>query len=160
MRQPEPAGSAAADAAKLLREARTAALATLDLASGAPYVSLVTVALDADGAPLLLLSKLARHTANLDADPRVSLLFTPAGRAPGDPLATARVTVMGRIEPTASATARSRFLARHPEAEMYASFADFRFFALHVQSAHFIGGFGRIVDVAGAELAAAVMRIG
>ena len=133
---PETAGPgqilarAAADAARLMRMQHACALATLDAASGLPYVSLVTVALDDDGAPLLLIWRLARHTQNLDADPRSSLLFTPTGIVTGDPLAAARVTVMGTLAPTRSPTARVRFLASHPEAEMYAGFADFCFFAM------------------------------
>src|SRR6202166_4040180 len=58
---------------KLLREGRSGALATLMPGSGDPYCSLVNVATAADGAPLLLISKLALHTKNILADPRVSL---------------------------------------------------------------------------------------
>jgi putative heme iron utilization protein len=134
-----------------------AALATIDRANGHPYVSLVTVALDEKGAPVLLLSRLARHTQNLDADPRGSLLFEPVDMAAGDPLALGRVTVMGTLAPIAAddprlAVARARFLARHPDASAYAGFADFRFFAMAVERAHFIGGFGRIVEIDGADL--------
>ena len=49
-------------AKKLLREARSGALATLMQDSGDPYCSLVNVATTVDGAPVLLLSKLALHT--------------------------------------------------------------------------------------------------
>ena len=152
-------GAAAADAARLMCAAKTSALATLDRASGQPYASLVTIATDKDGAPLVLISGLARHTQNLDADPRSSLLFTPVGMPTGDPLAGARVTVMGRMVPTASKTARERFLANNPEAAMYASFADFRLFAMAVEHAHFIGGFGRIIDVPGSVLLAAACNM-
>ena len=149
-------GAAAIDSARLMASARTAALATLDRASGLPYASQVTVALDGDGAPLLLISRLARHTQNLDADDRASLLFTPVTSSAGDPLASARVTVMGRLTPTASPTARVRFLARHPDAKIYADFPDFRVFGMTIDNAHFIGGFGRITDVLGPELLAAI----
>ena len=159
MSQPRPdhgaTQAAARDAATLMGETRTAALGTLDARSGHPYVSFVTAALDERGAPLLLLSRLARHTQNLERDPRASLLFTLADRAPGDPLAGARVTVLGRLVSTADPSARPCFLARHPESEMYAGFADFRFFALAIENAHFIGGFGRIIELSPADLAAA-----
>ena len=147
---------AARDVVRLLTGARTASLATLDHATGHPYVSLVTVALDVNGAPLMLLSTLARHTQNLKADPRASALFTPSDVAAGDPLATARVTVIGLVKPTPSPTAKPQFLANHPDAQMYVSFADFAFFALAPANAHFIGGFGRIIDIPGAELISAV----
>ncbi|MEQ1695978.1 MAG: pyridoxamine 5'-phosphate oxidase family protein, partial [Hyphomicrobiaceae bacterium] len=139
--------SAATDAATLMTGARRAALATLDRTSGHPYVSLVTIAVDANGSPLMLLSRLAKHTQNLEADPRASLLFEPASATGSDPLASARVTVMGVASPTPSPTARAKFLQHHPDAEMYASFGDFAFYALTLQSAHFIGGFGRIIEI-------------
>jgi heme iron utilization protein len=157
MTEASPLRSAAADVAALMSGAATAALGTLDAATGFPYVSFVTVALDTDGSPLLLISKLARHTRNLEADPRASLLFTGGAAAAGDPLASARVTVLGHLAPASSATARARFLARHRDAEMYASFTDFRFFALSIDTAHLIGGFGRIVEVAGADVRSALV---
>ena len=142
---------AIADAAKLTRAAKTASLATLDRASGHPYVSLVTLALDVTGAPLLLISKLARHTQNLMSDGRASLLVTPLV-SEGDPLALARLTLMGTLQPTASPTAKACFLARHPDAAVYANFDDFAFYCLTVANAHFIGGFGRIIDLSGPRL--------
>ena len=105
------------------------------------------------------MSQLALHTRNVDADARASVLIDGSD-AEGNPLAGGRVTLIGRLERTASATAARRFLARHPSAAGYASFADFSYFTLRVERAHFIGGFGRIaplpasdilVDVDGAE---------
>ena len=55
---------------------------------------------------------------------------------------------MGEARPSASPTALARFLARHPSAEGYAGFADFSIYALEVAGGHYIGGFGRIVDLA------------
>jgi putative heme iron utilization protein len=72
--------------------------------------------------------------------------------AAGDPLAGGRVTVMGRAFPTQRPGARARFLERHPAARMYADFPDFAFYELAVERAHFIGGFGRIVDLKVADL--------
>ena len=80
-------------AKKLLREGRSGALATLMAGSGDPYCSLVNVATAADGAPLLLISRLAVHTKNILADPRVSLMLDE--RKEGDPLQGARVMLMG-----------------------------------------------------------------
>lgn len=131
-------------AKRLVREARMGALASLR-ADGAPYASLVTVATAADNAPLLLLSRLARHTENIRRDPRVSLLIDE--RSGADPLRGARVSVAGRIAPTDEASAARRFLARHPTASGYASFADFQFWRFEVESAHLVAGFGRIVEL-------------
>ena len=143
-------------AANLIINARRAALATLHRTSVHPYVSLVTIAIDNNGWPLMLLSRLAKHTQNLEANPRASLLFEAPNVNGADPLASARVTVMGLASPTSSTTARARFLTHHPDAEMYASFSDFAFYAFATHSAHFIGGFGRIFEIPGPALTAAI----
>lgn len=135
----------------LIRKGRKAYLGTVDKSSGHPHVSLVTVATEPDGAPVLLISRLAVHTQNLLADARCTLLFDGTDLK-GDPLAGGRVTVIGSARLSDSATARRRFLARHPEAEGYASFADFAFYAIEVERAHYIGGFGRIVTLPGADV--------
>jgi heme iron utilization protein len=134
---------------RLLREAGKGALATL-LPGGAPYASLVTVATAMDGAPLLLLSRLARHTANVGADPRVSLLLEAEHER--DPLEGARVSLSGTLSRTEDPAARRRFLAHHPSAEAYAGFADFAFWRLEMSGAHLVAGFGRIVDLKAEDL--------
>jgi len=130
----------------LLREARSGALATLMAGSGDPYCSLVNVATAADGAPLLLISRLALHTRNILADPRVSLMFEE--RKPGDPLRGARIMLMGQAAATEDETARRRYLARHGDARMYADFPDFGFYRVVLSRIHLVAGFGRIVDLA------------
>jgi putative heme iron utilization protein len=137
-------------AKQLLREARSGALATLMPGSGDPYCSLVNVATAADGAPLLLISKLAVHTKNILADPRVSLMLDE--RKEGDPLEGARVMLMGRVAATDDPAARRRYLARHPEAETFAGFGDFGFYKLELSGVHLVAGFGRIVDLKPAEV--------
>lgn len=132
-------------AKKLLREGRSGALATLMAGSGDPYCSLVNFATAADGAPLLLLSRLALHTKNILADPRVSLMIDE--RKAGDPLEGARVMLMGRAEATEDPEARRRYLDRQPEAEAFAGFGDFGFYRIALTHAHLVAGFGRIVDL-------------
>jgi putative heme iron utilization protein len=137
-------------AKKLLREGRSGALATLMSGSGDPYCSLVNVATAADGAPLLLLSRLALHTKNILADARASLMLDE--RKGGDPLEGARVMLMGRAAPTADPEARRRYLDRQPEAHMFADFGDFAFYRIELTGAHLVAGFGRIVDLKAADL--------
>ncbi len=133
---------AVADAKRLMRLARTGALATLDPETGAPLTTLVGVASDFDGAPLFLMSTLSRHTRHLANDPRASLLLTgEPGR--GDPLNHPRVTLSGRIDAAKGANVRLRYLQRNPKAKLYADFADFAFFRLSIGAVHFNGGFGR-----------------
>jgi putative heme iron utilization protein len=141
--EPERArAEAIGDAKRLMRMARTGALATIDPASGAPLTTLVGVASDFDGAPLFLMSTLARHTQHLAADSRASVLLTEdSGR--GDPLNHPRLTLNGSILKAQSPSARTRYLLRNPKARLYVDFADFAFFRLAIANVHFNGGFGR-----------------
>jgi heme iron utilization protein len=139
-----------AAAKKLLREARSGALATLMTATGDPYCSLVNVATEADGLPLLLISRLAVHTKNILADLRVSLMLDE--RKDGDPLEGARVMLMGTAAVTDDPAARRRYLARQPEAEMFVGFKDFAFYRINLKGAHLVAGFGRIVDLTAADV--------
>ena len=130
------------EARRLIRAARTATLATL-LDDGTPYASLVKPASDVAGRPIILVSRLAWHTRNLEADGRASLLF--AAPASGrDPLEAARVTAIGRLAPTTDTACAERFLACHPDAAVYASFRDFSFWRMEVERCHAVAGFGRI----------------
>ncbi len=151
--RPLPAAEAPFDAVglsrMLLRSIRSGALATLD-PEGIPFASLVTIATDADGTPLMLLSRLSAHTRNLLADPRCSLLFSQGGK--GDPLAHPRLTVVGRAVPSAEPRIRERFLARHPKAKLYADFPDFAFFALAPEAGHLNGGFAKAATLTRGEL--------
>jgi putative heme iron utilization protein len=146
-----PVSAAGATARGLLRRAFKATLSTLVPDSGHPYGSLVAIATEPDGAPLLLLSGLAVHTKNAAADQRASLLIdgTAAGRAA---LTGARVCLVGALAPTRSATARPRYLARHPDAERFIDFGDFGLYTLDVQWAHMVAGFGRIERLSRADI--------
>lgn len=149
--EPKPmhSQSPASVSVQLIRTALKAALATSD--AGHPYASLVLVATEPDGAPILLISKLAQHTRNLEADARGSLLFDGTHDA-DDPLSGARVSVRGRLRRAGEPGQLRRFLARHPSAQGYAAFPDFSTYRMEMETAHYIGGFGRIVDVPSRDL--------
>ena len=119
-------------------------LATLTIEpAGYPYASMITFAL-AGGAPVFLISRLAEHTRNLLADSRASLLVHERDKA--DPLANARVTLLGRVHQLerGPSTAREAYLAAHPQAAYYADFDDFDFFRMQVEGVRYIGGYGRM----------------
>ncbi|HEY0223456.1 MAG TPA: DUF2470 domain-containing protein [Pseudolabrys sp.] len=147
---PDKAFDAKSAAKKLVREGRSGALATLMAATGDPYCSLVNVATDASGAPLMLLSMLAIHTKNLLADKRVSLMLDE--RKDGDPLQRARVMLMGTCAKNTDASASRAYLRRHPEAEQFAGFGDFAFYRMEIERAHLVAGFGRIVDLGAKDI--------
>lgn len=135
-------------AKSLLRRRRQGALATLMAGIGDPYCSLVNVASHPDGSPILLISRLALHTRNVLADPRVSLMLDE--RAAGDPLEGARIMLAGRAEEAGTDeldNLRRRYLNAHPSAQAFANFKDFSFFRIRPSGAHLVAGFGRIVDL-------------
>jgi heme iron utilization protein len=139
----------------LLRSTRAGSLATLDRNTGHPFASLVNVATDVDGSPLILVSRLSTHTANLEKDGRASVLLAATGK--GDPLAHPRLTLLGTFAEIAredrnEPRIRRRFLARHPKSELYAGFADFAFWRLDAVSAHLNGGFARAADLKAADV--------
>jgi putative heme iron utilization protein len=111
----------------------------------------VTVATGVDAAPVLLLSRLARHTTNILNDPRASLLI--AERSDDEPLESSRLSLTGSVARSDDPALRRRFIARHPAASEYAQFTDFAVWRMEVTGAHLVAGFGRIVDIAPAQLA-------
>ena len=124
-----------------------------------PYASLVLAAVDHDLSPLLLLSDLAEHTKAIAADGRVSLLFDGTGGL-DQPLTGPRVTLVGRAARTSDERLAQRFLARHPDAAMYAGFKDFNFYRVALERAHLVAGFGKIRWLDAAELLAGPVPAG
>jgi putative heme iron utilization protein len=135
---------------ELMRRRDRAVLCTaLADGDGQPYGSLVAVAPDADGSPLLFLSDLAEHAKNLTREPRAALVFT-APESEADPLDRPRVTVLGRLVQTDDAEKLRRYVARHSAAEQYRTFRDFHLYRMDVARVHLVAGFGviRWIDAA------------
>lgn len=143
----------------LLDTQPVAALATLH--RGAPAVSMVPFArLPGTGRFVIHVSRLATHTADMLADPRVSLLVMAPPAAAGTPLALPRASLQGLAQACAAeapehAAARAAYLARLPEAEELFSFDDFSLFVIDAQAVRFVRGFGRALSLVGEGLAAA-----
>ena len=147
---PVPEPTYAERARTLAYLGRSGALATLSRKhAGYPFASVMPYALDEHGQPLVLISAMAMHTQNLQADPRASLLVTPpasgsAANEPSAPLAAARLTLMGEARPLArgeAGTARETYLVRHPRAAYWVDFDDFSFWRIDVTDIYFVGGF-------------------
>lgn len=135
----------AALARELLRRQRVAVLATLSVRHGGghPVASLAPYALSASGEPVLLLSALAQHTRNLEADPRASLFVDDPAAAEADPRTAPRLTLIGRVRRATQGEepdAKARYLARHPEARGLLAL-DFALWVLDVEEAQLVGGF-------------------
>jgi putative heme iron utilization protein len=109
-------------------------------------------ALDERGRPLMLISSMAMHTQNLMTDGRASLLV--AQPTAGDPLAAARLTLMGAAQTVPKPeldAARSAYLARHANASYWVDFEDFGFWRLEPTDLYFVGGFGAMDWVSAAD---------
>lgn len=148
----------AGEARALVSAARTATLSTIATRpAGHPFGSLVALAVDARGRPLLLLSSLAEHTKNLEASPRASILVAAEGG-----LAAARVTLLGRCVRVPDAEieeVRATYLAAQPEAAAWASFRDFAFWRLEIEDVRIVSGFGKMGWIAADDYASSSSRI-
>src|SRR5271157_1859604 len=149
---PEP--SFAERARTLMHSSRIGSLSTLSRKQpGFPFGSLMPYALDDQGRPIFLVSTMAMHTQNLQADPRASLFVTEPA-ASGDPLGSSRVTLIGSVsrilEPEVAA-ARTVYLTRYPDSKYWVDFEDFFFYRMDVVDVYYVGGFGVMGWVAASE---------
>jgi putative heme iron utilization protein len=131
------------EARQLLRQQRHGVLSTLSKKlEGYPFGSVTPFVLDHQARPVILISTLAEHTKNIEADPRVSLL---AHDASTDIQANARVTVVGNCARMEDQTGiRARYLRYFPGAADYFATHDFFFYRIEPAHIRFIGGFGAI----------------
>lgn len=151
--------SAAAEARQFLSATHSGVLSTISARlEGYPFGSIAPFVLDHDGNPLILISTIAEHTKNIQADARVSLIAFDPGAS--DMQAGARLTVIGKAIPMDKDEAlRARYLRYFPQAEGYFDMHDFLFHRIAVEQARFIGGFGKIHWIPGDELRAPANRL-
>jgi heme iron utilization protein len=111
---------------------------------GFPFGSVMPYGLDARGRPIFLISTMAMHTQNLQADPRASLLVVQPD-ASGDPLGASRITLIGNVLPIPEpevADARTLYLDRYANSKYWVDFEDFSFYRMDVIDVYYVGGFG------------------
>jgi putative heme iron utilization protein len=140
---PEPSFSERART--LVYLGRIGSLSTLSRKQpGFPFGSVMPYGLDARGRPTFLISTMAMHTQNLQADARASLLVTQPD-ASGDPLGASRVTVIGSVltipDPEVP-DARKLYLERYANSKYWVDFEDFSFYRMDVMDVYYVGGFG------------------
>jgi heme iron utilization protein len=120
---------------------------------GFPYPTALPFALTARHMPMLLVSHLAEHTRNLQADARAGFLV--AHSAQGGVLEGQRLTMLGSFAPAraedSGALAR-RYLRYHPDSARYLELGDFSFWVMSLERMRFIGGFGAMGWLAGDAL--------
>lgn len=137
-------------ARKLLRAARVGSLASA--MQGQPFASMVTPATAPDLALLLLLSDLSEHTRHLRGEPRCSLLVWGAAEG-ANPQTAPRVTITGLAERIDDPALKTRYVALHPYAALYADFGDFALWRIRPLGGLFVGGFARAARLRAADLA-------
>jgi heme iron utilization protein len=152
---PPETASGFTDKARVLVQARTFGVLSTLLSSSPdqPFGSMVNYAADDAGAPLFLLSSLAVHTTNLKVHAKASLSVYEEG-AETNLLESARMTLVGSVVAVPDLEeerVRAVYLKRHPEATEYVDFGDFSFYRLEVDSVYYIGGFGEMGWISGAE---------
>jgi heme iron utilization protein len=149
---PEP--SFAERARTLVYLGRVGSLSTLSRKQpGFPFGSVMPYGLDDRGRPIFLISTMAMHTHNLQADSRASLLVTQQD-IEGDPLGAARVTIVGNILAIPEVEvpeARKLYLSRYANSKHWVDFDDFFFYRMEIVDIYYVGGFGVMGWVSGAE---------
>ena len=142
---PIPEPTFAERARTLMYLGRLGSLSTLSRKQpGFPFGSVMPYGLDGRGRPIFLISTMAMHTQNLQADPRASLLVTQDDTE-GEPLGASRVTLVGNIlsvPTTELAEARNLYLERHANSKYWVDFEDFSFYRMEVIDVYYVGGFG------------------
>lgn len=137
--------------ARILHETRIAALGTLH--NGEPNLAMVALALEDDFSAFYIhVSRLGKHTADMEKDPHVSLLLIETDDQRPDPQTLARVSIQG----TASLLPRSGpdyervreiYLGRFPEAEPLFGLGDFNLWKITPKAGRFVAGFGRAFNL-------------
>jgi putative heme iron utilization protein len=124
---------------------------------GYPYGSILPHVADHAGRPVLLISHLAEHTHNLEADGRASFLVS----APGpDVQASARATLLGNAQRlTEPAAIQQRYLRFHPQHARYLDIGGFEFWTIEPLQLRFIEGFGSLHWIAGESYLASADEI-
>jgi len=142
---PVPEPTYAERAHTLVYLGRVGSLSTLSRKQpGFPFGSVMPYGLDDHGRPIFLVSTMAMHTQNLQADPHASVLVTQQD-SDGEPLGASRVTLLGNVLPVPEpelAEARKLYLERHANSKYWVDFEDFSFYRMDVVDVYYVGGFG------------------
>lgn len=137
--------------ARLLHQTRIAALGTIH--DREPNQAMVAVAHENDFSAFYIhVSKLGKHTGDMEANPRVSILFAEADDGRPDPQTLARVSIQGLAEilPRDAphyARVKDLYLQQFPEAEQLFSLGDFNIWKIIPKNGRFVAGFARAFNL-------------
>jgi heme iron utilization protein len=138
----------ARQARELLRAERSGTLSSHSAKlPGYPYGSALPHITDHQGRPVVLISHLAEHTRNVEADGRVSFLVSGSGP---DLQASPRAALVGDARPLDTEPAlQTRYLRFFPEHAQYLEIGGFRFWTVEPVQVRLIEGFGSLHWIAG-----------
>jgi putative heme iron utilization protein len=133
--------------ARLIRNTRIAALATLH--EGEPNLAMVAFAFAEDFSAFYIhVSRLGKHTRDMEIDSHVSLLVAETDDGRPDPQTLARVSVQGTAETLPReapdySQVKTIYLNRFPESEQLFSLGDFNLWRIRPAGGRFVAGFAR-----------------
>ena len=137
--------------AHLIRSTRVAALGTLH--DGEPNLAMVAYAFADDFSSFYIhVSRLGKHTTDMERDPRVSLLIAETDDRRADPQTLTRVSIRGMAEvlprtDRGYAEVKRMYLERFPEAGQVFSLGDFNLWQIKPKGGRFVAGVGRAFNL-------------
>jgi putative heme iron utilization protein len=149
----------------MLRGQRVASLGTLrsGVSDQGPLVSLIPFVAAPDFSAFYIhASRLAQHTQDILADPRVSLMVAETDDGVRDPQQLARVSLRGLALPVAEndpdyPAVRSLYLARFPQSAMTFNLGDFALYRIEPSGARYVAGFGKTFNLTADSLKRAAL---
>lgn len=136
---------------RLIREVRIAALGTLH--EGNPNLAMVAVTHSDDFLSFYIhVSKLGKHTRDMESTANVSLLLMEIDDGRTDPQTLTRLSLNGTAAPLPKMNPnynliKQNYLVRFPEAEPLFGFGDFSLWQINIQHGRFVAGFGKAFNL-------------
>ena len=134
-----------AEARDLLNSRDFGVLSTISVKlKGIPFGSVVPYCLGKDGQPVVLISRIAEHTYNINSDSRSSITILNYDQ--DDVQSKARITISGKMEliNNEETEVKSKYYRYFPNSVEYNTVHDFSFYRLKPVVIRYIGGFGKI----------------
>ncbi len=137
--------------ARLIRNTRIAALGTIHECE--PNQAMVAIACESDFSVFYIhVSKLGKHTRDMEQNPHVSLLITEADdhRAHPQTLVSVCISGVAEIIPRNASDyvhIKDLYIQRFHEADQLFSLGDFNLWKITPKSGRFVAGFGRAFNL-------------
>jgi heme iron utilization protein len=137
--------------ASVIRATRIASLGTLH--EGQPNLAMAAFVAAKDFSAFYIhVSRLGKHTRDMENDPRVNLLIAETDDHRADPQTLVRVSIQGTAEVVSRNTPeytqiKEMYLERFPEAEPLFSLGDFNLWKITPGSGRFVAGFARAFNI-------------